>query len=135
MTAITNHTALTVDIVSAFLAHNALSPDRVPDLIRDVHGTLAELDAPAPAPEPDRVPAVSIKASVKPDHVTCLECGHKGAMLKRHLMTAHALEEGEYRARWGLPASHPLTSPNYSARRADLAKQHGLGRKPGQGKA
>lgn len=135
MAAITDHTALTVDIVSAFLAHNALAPDRVPDLIRNVHGTLAGLGAPAPAPEPERVPAVSIKASVKPDHVTCLECGQKGSMLKRHLMTAHALEEGEYRKRWGLSDTHPLTAPNYSARRADLAKKLGLGRKLGKGKA
>ena len=42
-----------------------------------------------------------------------------------------ALTVDEYRARWGLSADHPMVAPNYATRRRDLAKQIGLGRKPG----
>lgn len=36
----------------------------------------------------------------------------------------------QYRARWKLPADYPLVAPNYAAKRRDLAKAIGLGRKP-----
>lgn len=129
----TTATDKTVSIVSAFLSNNITPAADVPSLIRNVHETITALDAPKEIPvEAERVPAVSIRASVKPDAITCLECGYKGKMLKRHLATAHGMDEVEYRARWNLPGDYPLTAPNYSAKRRDLAKQIGLGRKPGR---
>jgi predicted transcriptional regulator len=76
-------------------------------------------------------PAVAIRASVKPDHIVCLEDGRKLKMLKRHLMTHYDLTPEQYRKRWGLPADYPMVAPNYAARRRDLARTIGLGRKPG----
>lgn len=130
----TTATDKTVSIVSAFLSNNILPASDVPGLISNVHRAVTELDSPAPTPEPQREPAVSIRASVKPDAITCLECGFKGKMLKRHLRTEHGMDEVEYRARWGLPGDYPMVAPNYSAKRAELAKQFGLGRKPGERK-
>lgn len=127
----TTATDKTVSIVSAFLSNNILPAADVPGLISNVHRAVTELDNPTPAPEPQREPAVSIRASVKPDAITCLECGSKHKMLKRHLLTAHDMTADEYRARWNLPGDYPLVAPNYSAKRAELAKQIGLGRKPG----
>ncbi|MGZ3270704.1 MAG: MucR family transcriptional regulator, partial [Croceibacterium sp.] len=97
-----------------------------------VFGTLAGLgqESAAPAARPD--PAVSIRSSVKRDHVVCLEDGKKMKMLKRHLMTDHGLTPDEYRARWGLASDYPMVAPDYADKRRDLAKKIGLGRKPGQ---
>lgn len=123
----------TVSIVCAYVSHNAVLPHVLPDLIEKVYRTVSELNEPtvkAPIPEP-LVPAVSVKASVKPDHVTCMECGFKGKMLKRHLMTYHGLTPEDYRARWNLSADHPLVAPNYAEVRRELAVKIGLGRKPG----
>lgn len=75
-------------------------------------------------------PAVSVRASVKPDAVTCLECGEKMKMLKRHLGTEHGLTPTEYRSRWSLPADYPMVAPDYAAKRKELAVRIGLGRKP-----
>jgi hypothetical protein len=68
---------------------------------------------------------------VQPDYVVCLECGFRAKTLRRHLRMHHGLEVGAYRARWKLPTDHPTTAPAYSERRSAMAKQLGLGRKPG----
>lgn len=87
----------TVSIVSAFLSNNILPAADVPGLISNVHRAVTELDNPTPAPEPQR----------EPDAITCLECGSKHKMLKRHLLSAHDMSPDEYRARWHLPRDYP----------------------------
>lgn len=120
------------DIVSAHVSHNSVAANDVSGLIQLVHASLAALgQAPEPAAE-KLVPAVSVRGSVKPDLITCLDCGAKMKMLKRHLGTDHGLTPAEYRARWNLPADYPMVAPDYAAKRRDLAVKIGLGRKPGQ---
>lgn len=121
----------TTHIAAAFVTNNNIAAGDVPGLITSIYATLTALDSPAPAPEPLPEPAVPIKRSVTNSHVTCLECGVRGKMLKRHLMTAHGMTEEQYRARWGLSPDHALVAPDYSERRRELAVQIGLGRKPG----
>src|SRR5215813_454606 len=91
------------------------------------HRALSGLRKPAAETETERTPAVPIRRSVHRDNVTCLECGWRGQMLRRHLTTGHGLSVDQYRARWKLPRDHPLTAPSYSERRSGLAKQLGLG--------
>lgn len=122
----------TTDIVVSYVANNSLGADDVAALIRNVYGTLADLGAGSAAPEARPEPAVSIRSSVKKDHIVCLEDGKKMKMLKRHLMTDHGLTPDEYRARWGLASDYPMVAPDYADKRRDLAKKIGLGRKPGQ---
>ena len=122
---------LTSDIVAAHVSNNSVSVDEVPALISNVYGALAGLGN-APAAEVKLEPAVSVRSSVKADHIVCLEDGKKMKMLKRHLMTDHGLTPAEYRARWGLPADYPMVAPDYAEKRRMLAKEIGLGRKPGQ---
>ena len=73
-----------------------------------------------------------IKRSVKPEYVVCLEDGMKLKMLKRHLRTAYSMSPDEYRQKWGLASDYPMVAPEYAARRSELAKKIGLGRKAGQ---
>jgi predicted transcriptional regulator len=122
---------LTSDIVAAHVSNNSVGLDEVPALIQNVYGALAGLGA-APQVEAKPEPAVSVRASVKNDHIVCLEDGKKMKMLKRHLMTDHGLTPAEYRTRWGLPADYPMVAPDYAEKRRALAKEIGLGRKPGQ---
>lgn len=121
---------MTGEIVTAYVGHNAIAVGDIPNLIGSVHAALTGLVvAAAPKLEPAPEPAVSVRASVNPDHLVCLCCGAKAKMLKRHLMTAHGLTPEQYRAKWGLPESYPMVAANYAARRRDLALHHGLGRK------
>ena len=121
----------TTDIVVSYITNNSIGADEVPSLIQDVHATLSGLGNDSSEElRPD--PAVSVRASVKNDHLVCLEDGKKFQMLKRHLMTDHDMTPAQYRARWGLPDSYPMTAPDYAAKRSDLAKKIGLGRKPGE---
>lgn len=120
------------DIVVSYVANNSLGADEVSSLLRNVYGTLAGLGQESAAPEARPEPAVSVRASVKRDHIVCLEDGKKMKMLKRHLMTDHGLTPDEYRARWGLASDYPMVAPDYADKRRDLAKKIGLGRKPGQ---
>ena len=122
---------LTADIVAAHVSNNSVAVSDIAVLVERVHGALAGLDAPEAGPEAGkRTPAVSVRASVKPDHLVCLECGSKQKTLKRHLDSAHGLIPREYRDRYGLPDSYPMSAPNYAELRRGLAMKFGLGRKP-----
>jgi predicted transcriptional regulator len=121
---------LTTEIVSSHVANNSVAVQDLPDLIRQVYGTLSTIEQ-TPAAQPDRPqPAVPIKRSVTPDYIICLEDGRKLKMLKRHLKTAYNMTPEEYRERWGLPADYPMVAPNYARQRSNLAKKIGLGTKP-----
>lgn len=123
---------LTSDIVAAHVSNNNVTVDEVPTLIQNIYSALASLGTEAEAEPAPLEPAVSIRASVKPDYIICLEDGKKMKMLKRHLKTAYDMTPEEYRARWNLPADYPMVAPNYAEKRRELAKKIGLGRKPGQ---
>ena len=120
------------DIVSAHVSHNSVTADALPGLIQSVYASLASLGHAPELEEEVRAPAVSVRASVKPDAVTCLDCGAKFKMLKRHLSTDHGMTPADYRARWNLLADYPMVAPDYAAKRKELAVRIGLGRKPGQ---
>ena len=122
---------LTSDIVAAHVSNNSVALDDLPTLISNVYGALAALGQPVAKVEVRPEPAVSIRASIKPDYVICLEDGKKLKMLKRHLMTHYNLTPDQYRQRWNLPADYPMVAPNYAEKRRALAKEIGLGRKPG----
>ncbi|GAA4643377.1 MucR family transcriptional regulator [Pontixanthobacter gangjinensis] len=123
---------LTSDIVAAHVSNNNVDGSEVPSLITSIYGALASLGQDEDPVEELPDPAVSIRSSVKKDHIVCLDCGKKMKMLKRHLMTEHGLTIDEYRNRWSLTADYPMVAPDYAATRRDLAKKIGLGRKPGQ---
>jgi predicted transcriptional regulator len=120
---------LTAKIVGSYLRHNTIGASELPDLIATVHRSLRELGRQAPVEEV-LIPAVSVRQSVRPDYVVCLDCGYRGKTLRRHISSRHGLSRDEYVRRWGLQPDHPLTAPAYSERRSSLAKQLGLGRKP-----
>lgn len=118
---------LTSDIVAAHVSNNNVPLDDLPSLITNVYGALAGLGGVEPVQEEKPEPAVSVRASVKPDYIVCLEDGKKLKMLKRHLMTHYNLTPEQYRAKWNLPADYPMVAPNYAEQRRTLAKKIGLG--------
>jgi predicted transcriptional regulator len=122
---------LTADIVAAHVAHNRVTVAELPDLIGKVHEALSGLGEVVEQPEPDQKPAVSVRASVKPGYLVCLEDGKKLTMLKRYLRTNYDMSPQEYRAKWKLPADYPMVAPDYAEKRRTLAKAIGLGRKSG----
>jgi predicted transcriptional regulator len=118
--------ALTAEIVSAHISNNKVATADLPDLLARVHQSLSSVGTGAVAgkrPEP----AVSIKQSIRPDYIVCLEDGKKLKMLKRHLMTSYKLTPDAYRERWGLSPDYPMVAPNYAKQRSRLAKEIGLG--------
>lgn len=122
---------IVVDVVSAYVSRNPVPVAEVPNLIASVYESINSLSSPA-VPKPGEMkPAVSIKKSVTPDYIVCLEDGKKFKSLRRHLSTAFGMTPDEYRAKWNLPADYPMVAPNYREQRSALAKAAGLGRKPG----
>ena len=120
---------LTADIVAAHVSNNSVAVSDLPNLIQNVHQALTDITASQAAADEKPEPKVSIRSSIKPDYITCLECGKKQKMLKRHLMTNHALTPAEYRQKWGLSSDYPMVAPNYAEQRRTLAKSIGLGTK------
>lgn len=120
---------LTAEIVSAHVSNNNVAASDVPTLIRSVFDALSKTAEPKTEEAPKQEPAVSVRASVKPDYIVCLEDGAKLKMLKRYLRTNYNMSPEEYRAKWGLPRDYPMVAPNYAEQRRALAHQIGLGRK------
>ena len=127
-TANTNFIALTAGIVSAYVSNNSVSAAEIPALINQVHSALTRVSVGAgDAPNEPLKPAVSVKKSITPDHIVCLEDGKKFKSLKRHLRTQYNMTPEQYRDKWSLPPDYPMVAPNYAAARSQLAKQMGLG--------
>lgn len=126
--------SLATDIVSSFVKNNDLSPSELPELIRSVYDSLAELAGGKTVTEKSKKPAISIKKSITEDHIICLEDGKKLKMLKRYIRTKYGLSPDQYRQRWGLPVDYPMVAPGYAKRRSEFAKKIGLGRGVGRGK-
>ena len=120
---------LTADIVSAHVSNNSVAVNDLPTLIQNVHTALNALGTKAEEPPARPEPKVSIRSSIKPDYIVCLEDGKKLKMLKRHLMTHCNMTPDQYRQKWGLAADYPMVAPNYAEQRRTLAKSIGLGTK------
>ncbi|MGC2779048.1 MAG: MucR family transcriptional regulator [Bradyrhizobium sp.] len=119
---------LTADIVSAYVSNNTVSAGEIPGLINQVHSALIRVSGgQTEAPAEPLKPAVSVKKSITPEHIVCLEDGKKFKSLKRHLRTQYNMTPEQYREKWALPADYPMVAPNYAAARSQLAKQMGLG--------
>ncbi|HZU50264.1 MAG TPA: MucR family transcriptional regulator [Sphingomicrobium sp.] len=126
---------LTADIVAAHVSNNSVAVNDLPNLIQNVHAALTGIAGNATAPEPKPEPKVSVRSSVKPDYIVCLEDGKKLKMLKRHLMTHYNMTPDQYRQKWGLATDYPMVAPNYAEQRRTLAKSIGLGTKRRTGRA
>jgi len=119
---------LTAEIVSAYVSNNPVPAADMAGLINQVHSALTRVSAGQTDAQPEPLkPAVSVKKSITPDHIVCLEDGKKFKSLKRHLRTQYNMTPEQYRDKWGLPADYPMVAPNYAAARSQLAKQMGLG--------
>jgi predicted transcriptional regulator len=123
---------LTAEIISAYVSNNPVSQTDLPRLIGDVYRSLSGTTAAAAPAKEEPVelkPAISIRKSITPDHLICLEDGKKFKSLKRHLRTHYNLSPEQYREKWGLPNDYPMVAPKYAEARSSLAKKMGLGQK------
>lgn len=125
---------LAADIISAYVSNNTLPASDLPGLIIDVYGALTKtVDTVVyEVSEEPKKPAVSVRRSITPDYLICLEDGKQFKSLKRHLRTHYDLSPEEYREKWGLPSDYPMVAPNYAAARSALAKKMGLGQQRGK---
>ncbi len=126
-------------VAASYFAHSHIPPDQIASVIKTIASSLAAVTEGVAAAPVDAVeqakpsPAVPIRSSVKPDSITCLVCGKfRGKTLRRHISTSHDMEPGDYRAAFGLKPDYPMTAPNYSAARSEMARKIGLGAKSGR---
>ena len=118
---------LTANIVSAYLGNHSVPPSDIPGLISQIHAALSRVSSGADLAAEPLKPAISVKKSITPEYLVCLEDGKKFKSLKRHLRTQYNMTPEQYRDKWDLPADYPMVAPNYAAARSELAKQMGLG--------
>ena len=117
---------MTTDIVTALVSRTNVEANDLPDVVRVVKETLAGLAAKPLAAVSPAAPAISVKRSIRDDHLVCLEDGLKLRSLKQHLRVQHDLTPQQYRAKWALPDDYPMAAPSYAKARSDLAKSMGL---------
>ena len=123
-----NFIELTAEIVSAYVSNNTVPAGEIPSLINQVHAALTRVSGkPGDSPAEPLRPAISVKKSITPEYIVCLEDGKKFKSLKRHLRTQYNMTPEQYREKWSLGTDYPMVAPNYAAARSQLAKQMGLG--------
>ena len=128
-TAATPFLSLTSEIVAAYVSNNPVPANGLPNMIESVHGALKDIVLGESAGTGNgQKPAVTVKKSVMPDYIICLEDGKKLKMLKRYLRSRYGLSPDEYRVKWHLPPDYPMVAAEYAARRSAFAKKIGLGR-------
>jgi predicted transcriptional regulator len=123
--------ALTVELLSAYLANNSVPSEELASLIRSTRSALTDELAPPAVedPAPTLTPAVSARKSLaSPDHILSLIDGKPYQTLKRHL-ARHGLTPDSYRERFHLPSSYPMVAPSFAAKRRAIAEKIGLGRR------
>jgi predicted transcriptional regulator len=121
--------SLAAEIIAAYVSNNSVTPGGLPALIESVHGALTNLGAVRAVPQTEAlVPAVPVRKSITPEYLVCFDDGKKFKSLKRHIANL-GMTPDQYRVKWGLPESYPMTAPNYAAKRSAIAKKMGLGRK------
>ncbi|QRM34546.1 MucR family transcriptional regulator [Microvirga sp. VF16] len=131
-----NYIELSADIVSAYVSNNSVPAADLPSLLQSVHAALTRTaQGQQEEPKTELVPAVSVRKSITPDAIICLEDGKSFKSLKRHLRTTYDMTLEQYRAKWNLPANYPMVAPNYAKARSELAKTMGLGQQRKKGKA
>ena len=124
---------MTTDVVAAYVSNNTLATAQLGDVIHAVYNSLRTLDGQPAEPPPEVLkPAVTIRKSITPDYLVCLEDGKKLKMLKRHLRSTYNLSPDDYRSKWGLAPDYPMVAPNYARQRSEFAKKIGLGRGAGR---
>src|SRR6201982_1959860 len=120
--------ALTANILSAHLSKTPPPASEIPNLISQIHAALLRVSNGRPdAPAEPAKPAVSLKKSINPDYLVCLEDGKRFKSLKRHLRSQYNMTPEQYRDKWSLPPDYPMVAPNYVVARSHLAKKMGLG--------
>jgi predicted transcriptional regulator len=124
--------ALTVQLLSAYLANNTVASEDLAGLIRSTRDALTAEQAGAAQAEPEIVtPAVSVRKSLaSPEHIISLIDGKPYKTLKRHL-AKHGLTPDAYRSRYNLPSSYPIVAPAYTEHRRAVAQRTGLGGRRG----
>jgi predicted transcriptional regulator len=131
-----NYIELCADIVSAYVSNNSAPAADLPSLLNSVYAALTKTtQVQKEEPKAELVPAVSVRKSVTPDYIICLEDGKKFKSLKRHLRSTYDMTPEQYRAKWNLPADYPMVAPNYAKARSELAKTMGLGQQRKRGSA
>jgi predicted transcriptional regulator len=131
-----NYIELCADIVSAYVSNNSVPAADLPVLLNSVYAALTKTaQGQQEEPKAELVPAVSVRKSVTPDYIICLEDGKKFKSLKRHLRSTYDMTPEQYRAKWNLPADYPMVAPNYAKARSELAKTMGLGQQRKRGSA
>ena len=130
-----NYIELAADIVSAYVSNNSVQAADLPVLLQSVYAALTNSQGQKEEPKAELVTAVSVRKSVTPDAIICLEDGKSFKSLKRHLRTTYDMTPEQYRAKWNLPADYPMVAPNYAKARSELAKTMGLGQQRKKGKA
>jgi predicted transcriptional regulator len=120
-------TEMAAEIVAAFVSNNSVPRSELSALFETVHAAVKRLaEGGAVASTESPAPAVSIRKSVSPDYLICLDDGLKFKSLRRHLSTL-GMTPDQYRAKWNLPSDYPMVAPNYAAQRSALAKNSGFG--------
>ena len=121
---------MTARIVAAYVSHNSIGVSDLPGIISSVADGFAALSAKADGSSKAKPkPAVPVRRSISMNHITCLACGKRHKMLRRHLAAAHGLTPSAYREMFRLKSHYPMTAPNYARVRSEIAKRIGLGRR------
>lgn len=127
---------IAADIIQTQASSNQLSSDEIVSALKQVFGTLQDLqrietEGVADISKPSEEAAKAAekpdpKDSILDDKIICLECGAQMRQLTARHLSAHGLSLRDYRQKYAFPLKQPLSARSLTKARSRLAKKRGL---------
>ncbi len=125
---------LTVQILSQRLAKKEMTLDEmqaemlaISKMIRSIDEGTAEEPAEAAAAEESKPQKINMKKVFRDKEVICLICNKGFTTLKRHLRTAHDMDDKAYKQQFGIPPKTKLVAREYAEKRRNDAQARNQG--------
>jgi predicted transcriptional regulator len=129
---------LTVELLTAHTVSAALPTEKLVAALKIIFSTLKELHKNDPSRNVSSIEGAEQAGtlaylrqhpleSLQRDQVICLESGKPFKLLSNRHLALYGLTPREYKKKWGIPQTTPLSSSVLTQRRRKLAKEMGMG--------
>jgi predicted transcriptional regulator len=128
---------MSTEIIAAQAKHKAMAPDEMAESLRMIFQTLQEIHQLGQDGEGDEDAASGDSLaylrrnplkSIQRNQIVCLESGKAYKLLSNRHLALYSLTPREYKKKWGIPMTTPLSARTLTNRRRKLAKDLGMGK-------
>ena len=127
---------MSAQIIAAQVSKKPMDPDEIADSLRKVFGTLRDIQQSTGELSSEGIVArdnleylrQNPLESIQRHTVICLESGKPYKLLSNRHLALYGMTPREYKKKWNIPLTTPLSARSLTNRRRKLAKELGMGK-------